>query len=211
MTRGRFITLEGGEGVGKSSNLPFVQQLLAEHGCTVLVTREPGGTELAEKIRGLLLDNGAEPVTPKTELLMMFAARAQHVAHVIEPALQQGQWVLSDRFTDASYAYQGGGRGVDIAALRWLEQFVQDGLRPDLTLLLDAPVETGMQRARQRGDLDRFEQEHLAFFERVRQAYLQQAAMHPERIEVIDASLSLEAVRKKIRRSIQLILACNTT
>lgn len=206
MTRGRFITLEGCEGVGKSSNLAFARQFLEDKGCSVLITREPGGTELAEKIRSLLLDKNTEAVTPSAELLMIFAARAQHIAHVIEPALQRGQWVLSDRFTDASYAYQGGGRGVGIDAIRWLEQFVQGDLRPDLTLLLDAPVEIGMQRAKRRGDFDRFEQEQWAFFERVRQAYLQLSTVHKKRIKVIDASQSLKKVQQAITMSIQSIL-----
>ncbi|MBS4050539.1 MAG: dTMP kinase, partial [Methylomonas sp.] len=163
MTRGRFITLEGGEGVGKSTNLQFIRHLLAQKQIDVVLTREPGGTELAEKIRQLLLEKHSESITPQAELLLVFAARAQHVQHVILPALAQGKWVLSDRFTDATYAYQGGGRNMDNRIIAWLESTVQGELRPDLTLLLDAPVETGLLRAQHRGKLDRFESERRDF------------------------------------------------
>ncbi len=202
MAKGKFITLEGCEGVGKTTNLSFVRELLEMDGVSVIVTREPGGTCLAEKIRDLLLENNKEDVDPMAELLMMFAARAQHIKHVINPALQQGQWVLCDRFTDATYAYQGGGRGMDMSTVIWLEQAVQGDLRPDLTLLLDAPLEIGMNRAKHRGKLDRFESEQQYFFERVRQAYLQQAYKHRDRFKVINAAQPLSEVQNEIRKVI---------
>ena len=188
--------MEGGQGVGKSTNLDFLRRYLNDSGIEIVTTREPGGTALGEEIRGLLLNVRGEPVSADAELLLMFAARAQHIFEVIEPALASGKWVLSDRFTDATYAYQCGGRGIDPASVAQLEQLVQGDLRPDYTLLLDAPVEIGMARARKRGELDRFEQEALAFFERVRQSYLQQAREHGDRYRVIDASQPLAAVEK---------------
>lgn len=196
--KGLFITLEGGEGVGKTTNLAFIQGFLEAKGIAVVVTREPGGTVLAEKLRGLLLENQNELISEKTELLLMFAARAQHLKNVIEPALERGDWVLCDRFTDATYAYQGGGRGIDTNLIAWLEQFVQDELRPDLTLLFDAPIELGMQRAKKRGALDRFESEKLDFFNKVREAYLQRARQYSGRIKIVDATQSLENVQKDI-------------
>jgi dTMP kinase len=202
MKRGRFITLEGGEGVGKSTNLQYIQQLLLEQQLDVVVTREPGGTELAEKIRQLLLETHAETITEKAELLLVFAARAQHIQHVILPALQQGRWVLSDRFTDATYAYQGGGRGMDTQTIAWLESSVQGDLRPDLTLLLDAPLDIGMSRAQQRGKLDRFESEQRDFFERVRQAYLKRAGQDQQRYKIIDAGLPLNEVQLQIKQAL---------
>jgi dTMP kinase len=202
MKRGRFITLEGGEGVGKSTNLQYIQQLLLEQQLDVVVTREPGGTELAEKIRQLLLETHAETITEKAELLLVFAARAQHIQHVILPALQQGRWVLSDRFTDATYAYQGGGRGMDTQTIAWLESSVQGDLRPDLTLLLDAPLDIGMSRAQQRGKLDRFESEQRDFFERVRQAYLKRAGQDQQRYKIIDAGLTLNEVQLQIKQAL---------
>ncbi len=195
---GRFITLEGIEGVGKTSNIAYVQCLLKDKSIPVLLTREPGGTALAENIRQLLLDKEQESITEQTELLMMFAARAQHIKHVINPALEQGIWVICDRFTDATYAYQGGGRNMALSAIQWLESFVQADLRPDLTLLLDAPVHLGMQRVVQRGKLDRFESEKVAFFEKVRQAYLTIAKQQPERVKIIDATQSLGNVQYQI-------------
>jgi len=171
MIRGKFITLEGCEGVGKTTNMAFIKDYLEQHNISVVVTREPGGTQLAEKIRQLLLDNKSETISEQAELLMMFAARAQHIKHVIEPALAQGKWVLCDRFTDATYAYQGGGRNMKISTIKWLENLVQGTLRPDLTLLLDAPIEIGIARVRERGALDRFELEKNQFF-RKRQAGL---------------------------------------
>jgi len=202
MKHGRFITLEGCEGVGKSTNLQFIKGLLLERQIEVVVTREPGGTELAEQIRHLLLAKHHESITPEAELLLMFAARSQHIHHVILPALRQGQWVLCDRFTDATFAYQGGGREMDNNTIAWLEQTVQGDLRPDLTLLLDASVETGMQRAQSRGLLDRFESERLEFFQRVRQAYLQRAKQNPDRYTIVDANLPLPEVQVQIRQTV---------
>lgn len=194
--RGLFITMEGGEGVGKSTNLAYLQRLLHDRGVDVVTTREPGGSHLGEEIRALLLKVRSEPVDEVAELLLMFAARAQHITELIEPALASGKWVLSDRFTDATYAYQCAGRGVDTGIVAQLEHLVQGSLRPDYTLLLDAPIDVGMARARNRGDLDRFEQETLAFFERVRQGYLQQAKTDGDRYRVIDAGESLGMVQK---------------
>jgi dTMP kinase len=204
--KGKFITLEGGEGVGKTTNLSFIQQTLESRGLSVVVTREPGGTVLAENLRHLLLENQSEAISEKTELLLMFAARAQHIHNVITPALERGDWVLCDRFTDATYAYQGGGREMDVSLIAWLEQFVQNALRPDLTLLFDAPIELGMQRAKKRGNLDRFESEKLDFFNKVRNAYLQQARQHPERIKIVDASQTLEQVQSDIQHLLQALI-----
>lgn len=203
---GRFITLEGGEGVGKTTNIAYIQSLLEENNIPFLLTREPGGTVLAESIRQILLDKEQEAITEQTELLMMFAARAQHIRHKIKPALDQGVWVLCDRFTDATYAYQGGGRNMDIANIQWLENFVQADLRPDLTLLLDAPIKLGMQRAKQRGKLDRFESEKMAFFEKVRQAYLTIAEQQPERVKIIDAAQSLACVQSQIKQTLSVFI-----
>ena len=196
--RGQFITLEGGEGVGKTTNLDFARRHLESQGLEVVVTREPGGTELAEKIRELLLRPSDEPITEMTELLLIFAARAQHIARVILPALEQGKWVLCDRFVDATFAYQGGGRGLSIPLIEQLEAMVVNGLKPDLTLLLDLPVAEGMARARARSALDRFEQEKLEFFELVRATYLNRAAADPARIKVIDATPVLSEVQAQI-------------
>jgi len=198
MIRGKFITLEGGEGVGKTTNLTFIRDYLQQHNITVVVTREPGGTVLAEKIRHLLLDKDSEAISEQAELLLIFAARAQHIKHVIEPALAQGDWVLCDRFTDATYAYQGGGRNMRISTIEWLENLVQGNLRPDLTVLLDAPVEIGIERARERGAFDRFESEKISFFEHVRRAYLLQVELHPERIKLIKANQPLVDVQRAI-------------
>ncbi|MGB5474001.1 MAG: dTMP kinase, partial [Gammaproteobacteria bacterium] len=196
---GKFITVEGIEGVGKSTNMEYIHRQLQAAGKDVLVTREPGGTPLAEAIRGLLLDPAYTGMDTLCELQLMFAARAEHLAKVIRPALAAGRWVLCDRFTDATYAYQGGGRGVDAAVIARLEDLVQGGFRPDLTLLLDVTVETGLARASLRGTLDRFEQEQVEFFERVRQAYLDMARKHPGRYRIVDASQPLEAVQQLIR------------
>jgi dTMP kinase len=198
MIRGKFITLEGGEGVGKTTNLAFIKDYLQQHNISVIDTREPGGTVLAEKIRHLLLDKHSEAISEHAELLLMFAARAQHIKHVIEPALAQGVWVLCDRFTDATYAYQGGGRNMRISTIEWLENLVQGTLRPDLTLLLDAPVEIGIERAKKRGAFDRFEAEKISFFEQVRRAYLLQAELHPERIKLIKANQPLADVQRAL-------------
>lgn len=192
-TRPRFISLEGGEGAGKSTVLAALRHALEAAGQTVTCTREPGGTPLAEQIRGLLLDTHHEPPAPETELLLMFAARAQHVRETILPALERGHWVISDRFTDASYAYQGAARGGDVAFIAHLERRVV-GIQPAMTLLLDVPVAIGLQRARGRGAIDRIESEREDFFERVREGYLARAAAEPERFRVVDASQSVEAV-----------------
>ena len=197
--RGKFITIEGGEGVGKTTNINFIQELLSQAQVDFISTREPGGTPFAEKIRDLLLDAKQTRISDDTELLMMFAARAQHLAELILPALDKGQWVICDRFTDATYAYQGGGRGIDNDRIKVLEDWVQGDLRPDLTLLLDVPVEVGMKRASERSAPDRFEQEQNEFFQRVRTAYLQRAEAEPQRYRVIDASLALDAVQRQIR------------
>lgn len=197
-TRGLFITLEGGEGVGKSTNLTFLKDVLTEKGVDVVLTREPGGTLLGEDIRELLLRVRDEPVHAMAELLLMFAARAQHIGEVIEPSLASGNWVLCDRFTDATYAYQCGGRGVHHDTISQLENLVQNALRPDFTLLLDMAVDTGLSRALSRGDLDRFEQETIEFFERVRSNYLQQAQDNMARYRVIDASLPLATVQNDV-------------
>jgi dTMP kinase len=195
---GKFITVEGIEGVGKTTNISFIQQTLQAAGHEAVLTREPGGTPLGEAIRGLLLDPQYTGMDPTCELQLMFAARAEHLARVIRPALAQGQWVLCDRFTDATYAYQGGGRGLDTGRIAVLEQLVQGDFRPDLTLLLDVPVEVGLARANNRSAPDRFEQEQVDFFERVRQAYLDMAARHDGRYRVIDASRSLARVQEQL-------------
>lgn len=195
---GLFITLEGPEGAGKSTNRDYLAALLREHGVDVVLTREPGGTPLAERIRELLLAPADEPMASDTELLLVFAARAQHLQQVVRPALARGAVVLCDRFTDATYAYQGGGRGMPTERIALLEDFVQGALRPDLTLVFDLPVEVGLARAAARGRLDRFEQERLEFFEAVRSTYLQRAAQAPERYRVLDAAQPLDAVQQRI-------------
>lgn len=199
MQRGKFITIEGGEGVGKTTNIKFIQSLLAERGINSIVTREPGGTPLAEEIRAVLIANRAERVVTETELLLMFAARAQHLNELILPNIEQGTWVISDRFTDATYAYQSGGRGVSAGKVALLENFVQGEFRPALTFLLDAPIEVGMQRARDRGKLDRFEEEQREFFEKVRANYLSRASQEPERFKIVDAAQNLEQVQAAIK------------
>lgn len=196
---GRFITVEGIEGVGKSTNLAFIAHELRAARHDVLVTREPGGTPFGEHIRTLLLDP-AEPIAPLPELLLMFAARATHLDTVIRPALARGQWVVCDRFTDASRAYQGGGRGLPAATIEVLETMVQGALRPDHTLLLDAPVAVSGDRQASRGHRDRFEREAPDFFERVRRTYLEIAAREPRRVRTIDASQPLADVQREIRR-----------
>jgi dTMP kinase len=208
ISRGLFITVEGGEGVGKSTNIEFLEQHLKSQGVDLILSREPGGTPLAENIRRLLLQVGDEPVSEITELLLMFAARAQHIQQVIEPALAAGHWVLCDRFTDATYAYQSGGRGMAAATVQQLERLVQGELRPDYTLLLDAPVEVGMQRARGRGELDRFEREQLDFFHRVRNTYLKLAQESSGRYRIIDASLPLDQVQTQLDKVCSELLAC---
>lgn len=196
--RGRFITFEGTEGVGKSTQIALAAETLRAHGIEVVVTREPGGTPMAEAIRELLLTPRDEPVNEITELLLMFAARAQHLYGHILPALEQGCWVLCDRFTDATFAYQGAGRGVPEERIALLETLVQQEIRPDHVIVLDAPVETGMARATRRGELDRFEQEEIAFFERIRACYLERAQRSPQRYHVIDAARPLEQVTASV-------------
>ena len=196
--KGKFITLEGIDGAGKSTHHGWLVEFLRRQGKTVLATREPGGTPLGEKLRELLLH---EPMHLETEALLMFAARREHLDKVIVPALARGDWVVSDRFTDASFAYQGGGRGLAKAKLLTLETWVQDTLQPDLTLLFDAPVDLAMKRLAGSGNApDRFEQEHREFFERVRQAYLDRAAIEPQRITRIDASLGLGDIQEVLEK-----------
>jgi dTMP kinase len=199
--RSRFITLEGLEGSGKSTQIGRLEQHLVARGIEVTVTREPGGTPLAEKLRQIVLSAGNENLSPAAEVLIMFAARAVHLDSLIRPALAAGRWVLCDRFTDASFAYQGAGRGVGDAFIESLETLVQGSLRPDLTLLLDLPVEVGLRRAaarRGRGAPDRFELENGEFFERVRARFLALAAQHPERIKVVNADRQLEEVTAEL-------------
>jgi dTMP kinase len=196
--KGRFITFEGVEGAGKSTQLAFAADCLRVAGKAVLVTREPGGTPLAERIRECLLAPSDEPMAAATELLLVFAARAQHLAEKIIPALDAGVWVLCDRFTDATYAYQGAGRGLSMTQIGQLETLVQGSLRPDATLLLDIPVEQGLARAGKRAALDRIEQESRDFFERIRQCYLKRAAAEPERFFVVDGSACATDVRAQV-------------
>ena len=192
---GKFITLEGIDGAGKSTHLAWLREALEQRGHEVVVTREPGGTPLGEALRGLLLNHHMHL---ETEALLMFASRREHLAEVIVPALQQGKWVISDRFTDASFAYQGGGRGIDEGRLRILEEWVQQGLQPDITLLFDVPLEVARQRLSANAALDRFEQEQQDFFQRVREAYLRRAAQFPARIRVIDSARPLQVIRAEL-------------
>ena len=200
--RGRFITIEGTEGVGKTTNIAFIKQWLDDNKISFVSTREPGGTPLAEEIRQLLLSNREEQVCSKAELLMMFAGRAQHIDKVIEPELDKGHWVLCDRFTDATYAYQGAGREMGDELIASLETMVQGSMRPDLTLLLDIPVELGLERAGKRSQPDRFELEKTDFFNRVRQAYLTMAKNNSQRYKIIDASQALEDVQQQISNTL---------
>ncbi len=205
--RGRFITLEGSEGAGKSTNLSYIHQRLQQAGLEVVLTREPGGTPLGETIRELLLDHRQQAMASDTELLLMFAARAQHLNELIIPALDAGKWVLCDRFTDATYAYQGAGRGIANERIAQLEQWVQGELRPDLTFFLDLPVAQGLARAGERAELDRFEREEIDFFERVRQGYLSRADAQPQRYRVVDASPALPEVQAQLATIIDNYLA----
>lgn len=211
MTRGQFITIEGTEGAGKSTALQFIREYLIQANKDVVMTREPGGTEIAEEIRKVLLyPASTETMTPLTELLLMFASRAQHIAQHILPALQKGQWVVSDRYIDASYAYQGGGRGMDLDQIKVLDQQVVGHHYPDLTLLLDVPAELGFARTEKRGSQkDRIEQERIGFFIKVRNAYLERAKQDTARIKVIDASLDLSAVQAQIRDVLEAFLKRN--
>lgn len=202
MKRGKFITLEGMDGAGKSTHIPFITGLLQSSGREVVVTREPGGTPLGEQLRELLLHQN---MYPETETLIMFAARCEHIEKVILPSLARGAWVLSDRFTDASFAYQHGGRGVSAEKIRMLETWVQGSLQPDLTLLFDVPVSVSCQRLTGVRDPDRFEQEGSSFFERIRAAYLERAAEFPERFRIIDSNRSLEDIKKELEEIILII------
>jgi dTMP kinase len=211
MIRGKFITIEGSEGVGKTTQIAALRESLAERGLEVIVTREPGGTPRAERIRELLLTPTDEPMPMTCELLLMFAARATHIENLIRPALERGAWVVCDRFTDATYAYQGYGRGVRREEIASLELFVQAELRPDLTLLLDAPIDIGAARAANRdaetgGERDRFEQERSEFFERVRNGYLERARSQPGRFAIIDATADRESVQQAIRAEVEIRL-----
>ena len=198
--KGKFITFEGIDGAGKSSHVEWLAEGLRERGLTVQVTREPGGTALGEKLRELLLN---QPMHLETETLLMFAARREHLAQLIEPALARGEWVVCDRFTDATHAYQGGGRGLERSKLQILEHWVHDHLQPNLTLLFDLPLEVARERiAVASRSLDRFEQERADFHERVRQAYMERAHAHPERIRVIDAKNTLDDIRKRLEEII---------
>ncbi|AQZ95637.1 dTMP kinase [Halopseudomonas phragmitis] len=203
---GMFITFEGPEGAGKSTNLRLFAEALRKAGCEPLLTREPGGTPIAEQIRALLLSEHDEVMDADAELLLVFAARAQHLNSLIRPALAAGKVVISDRFTDATYAYQGGGRGIPDSRIAELENWVQGSLRPDLTLVFDVPIDVGMARARARSELDRFEQEQQSFFEAVRTSYLRRAAADPQRYRIIDASGSLEQVGAALQPVIDEVL-----
>jgi len=207
MKRGLFIVLEGGEGVGKSTNMEFLQGRLEQAGVSVLCTREPGGTPLGERLRAILLEKQSVPISASTEALLMFAARMQHLEDVILPALERGQWVLCDRFTDASYAYQGGGRGLGGERINALEQWTHPKTQPDYVIILDAPAEIGLQRVRSRGVEDRFEQEELDFYRRVRETYLTRADSNPERYSVIDAAQPLEQVQEQLTEVLAQLLA----
>ncbi|MCP4992179.1 MAG: dTMP kinase [Gammaproteobacteria bacterium] len=198
--RGKFITIEGIEGAGKSSNIAFLQRYLEDQGRELIFTREPGGTALGEEIRQLLLGHKHTGMADDTELLLMFAARAEHLSQIILPALMSGKWVICDRFTDASYAYQGGGRGIARERIAGLESWVQGDLRPDLTLIFDLPVEVGLERAGKRSKPDRFESEKTVFFDKVRAAYLEIAQADPKRVNVIDASKTLPEVQLQLKQ-----------
>lgn len=202
MSRAKFITFEGVDGAGKSTHLAWFAETLRQRGMDVLVTREPGGTPLGERLREILL---SQPMQAQTEALLMFAARMEHIELVIKPALQRGTWVVSDRFTDASFAYQGGGRGVPGEKLEQLEQWVHGGFQPDLTLLFDIPVEVARQRLSNNPTLDRFEQEQGSFFEKVRTAYLDRFRKDPGRITLIDASKTPDEVKAGLEQAIALL------
>ena len=206
ITRGKFITLEGPEGAGKTTQILKLAEVISSKGRQVVTTREPGGTEVAERIRALLLDPDNKAMGVDTETLLMFAARSDHLHHVIEPALARGEWVVCDRFTDATYAYQGGGRGVSTQRLSILEDWVQGQLRPDLCLVLDLDVTEGLRRARRRSKADRFELEQADFFERVRETYLRRASESPKSYRIINADQALEAVSQAMETALEGIL-----
>jgi len=199
MYKGKFITIEGSEGAGKSTNIQYIQDYLQAKNIDFIATREPGGTPIAEKIRDLLLDKKNTSLCEDAELLLMFAARSQHLNELIIPALDAGKWVLSDRFTDATYAYQGGGRGLAKNKIAQLEQWVQEDLRPDATILLDIPVELGMERVRNRGETDRFEEEQMSFFKRIRDTYLQLAKDNPQRFHIINTEPAIDEVYQQLK------------
>ncbi len=199
MRRGKFITIDGVEGAGKSTQIDFIYNLLKSKGIKLILTREPGGTDLGEKIRELLLGNDIDSMHSDTELLLMFADRNEHIQTKVIPALESGHWVLSDRFTDSSYAYQGGGRGLDVKRIAELEKWVLQGFVPDLTFLLDVDIELGMRRIKSRGMKDRIEQETMDFFARVRDSYIQRSQMFPDRIKLIDATKSIENTSQQIK------------
>jgi len=205
---GCLITVEGPDGAGKTTQLPHIEYWLSQRGVPVLTTREPGGTVLGEALRELVLHGGEESIRPDAELLLIFAARAQHLQQRILPALQQGTWVLCDRFTDASYAYQGAGRRLGTERVRALETWLQGDFRPDLTLLLDVPVAVSSERAKARGQLDHFERDTLLLRPAIREAYLAQAAKHPERIQVIDASRTVAQVQQAIATCLETFFEC---
>tara|TARA_B100000678_G_scaffold127305_1_gene106599 strand:- start:581 stop:1204 length:624 start_codon:yes stop_codon:yes gene_type:complete len=198
MKKGLFITLEGIEGAGKSTAVDFIEDFLTKEGHDVIKTREPGGTVIGEQIREILLKNENYTLTYDTELLLVFSARAQHIQEVILPALSSGKIILCDRFTDASYAYQGGGRDIDASRINLLEKWVQEDLRPNLTLLFDLDVSIGMQRTKKRSDADRFEREEINFFEKIRNTYLERAKNEPQRFRIINSASSLESVKEQI-------------
>ncbi len=206
MAKGLFITVEGVEGVGKSTNIDFIAERITTAGFEVLRSREPGGTPMAERIRGMLLEHGEEPLPDLAELLLFFASRTLNIENVIRPAIDAGKWVLCDRFTDASRAYQGAGRGQGIDRVNTLAEWVHGDLNPDLTILLDAPAEVGMRRAKKRGETDRLESEQMSFYTRVREQYLALARAEPERFAVIDASQSLADVQDQIAAVIDALL-----
>ncbi len=208
--RGKFITVEGIEGVGKSTNIDFLSSIIEAKGFSVLRTREPGGTPMAERIRQMLLAHDEEPLPDIAELLLFFAARALHVNNTIQPALAAGTWVVCDRFTDASRAYQGHGRGLGLEQINLMADWVHKDLQPDLTLLLDAPPEIAMDRAEKRGEADRLDSEEVDFYQRVRDGYLGLAAAEPERIAVLDASQELEQVQAAIATEINRLLSNNS-
>jgi dTMP kinase len=207
LVKGKFITIEGGEGAGKSTNIPNIELFLQNEGIEYILTREPGGTQMAEEIRKLLLSPRKELVSGVTELLLMFAARSQHVEEVIKPALECGKYVLCDRFIDATYAYQGGGRNLNSETIRTLERLVLKDIHPDLTILFDIDPAAGLQRARTRGELDRFESEELDFFGRVRAAYLEIAKSDPMRCAIIDGSKSQDIVAEELNNILRIRLS----
>jgi len=205
--KGKFITLEGSEGAGKTTNMAYIQSLCESKGYNVICTREPGGTDISEKIRNLLLDKNNTDLLSDTELLLMFAARSQHLNELIIPALNRGDWVISDRFTDASFAYQGGGRGMSWERISLLRDWVQGSLRPDLTLLFDLPIKIGMARAKKRGPTDRFEEEKLDFFDKVRQGYFRIAAEEKQRFSIIDANHTEVHVKNQVEEIVSAFLS----